>query len=87
MCQCIATIYEIFKNFQKVLAIVIWLLYNTFRRYVNGLSPNGKALDSDSSILGVRVPQAQLVPRKLICEGFFVQITIWIWTGEYTVCM
>ena len=24
------------------------------------LSPNGKALDSDSSILGVRVPQAQL---------------------------
>ena len=35
------------------------------------LSPNGKALDSDSSISGVRIPQAQLVPRKCLRGLFF----------------
>ena len=46
-------------------------MYNTSCRHDIGLSPNGKALDSDSSILGVRVPQAQLIPSQY-CEGFFV---------------
>ena len=37
------------------------------------LSPNGKALDSDSSISGVRIPQAQLT--LAIKRGiFFAQI-------------
>lgn len=48
------------KNIEKVLAFVKMLIYNITCRHDSGLSPNGKALDSDSSILGVRVPQAQL---------------------------
>ncbi len=39
----------------------------------NGLSPSGKAPDSDSGITGVRIPQAQLdFPSLLIQRGVFV---------------
>lgn len=51
--------------FKKVLALLRCFVYNTSCRHDIGLSPNGKALDSDSSILGVRVPQAQLIPRNI----------------------
>ena len=51
------------------------IIYNTFCRHDIGLSPNGKALDSDSSIVGVRVPQAQLNPR-IIAREFFVNYII-----------
>ena len=54
-----------------MLALLRRFVYNTSCRHDIGLSPNGKALDSDSSILGVRVPQAQLTPSQC-CEGFFV---------------
>ena len=46
------------------------IVYNSFCCHDNGLSPSGKALDSDSSISGVRIPQAQLVPSHLL-RGFF----------------
>ena len=48
------------------------IVYNSFCCHDNGLSPSGKALDSDSSISGVRIPQAQLVPSHLL-RGFFVK--------------
>ena len=48
-----------------MLALLRRFVYNTSCRHDIGLSPNGKALDSDSSILGVRVPQAQLIPRNI----------------------
>ena len=41
-----------------------------------GLSPNGKALDSDSSIVGVRVPQAQSFIPRMIARDFLHYRTI-----------
>ncbi len=64
---CCCDLTEIFLEKVKILlALLFWLRYNTFCRYGIGLSPNGKALDSDSSILGVRVPQAQLEPPQMM---------------------
>ena len=62
--------FKIFK-IKKTLAFCKILVYNSFCCHDNGLSPSGKALDSDSSISGVRIPQAQLVPSHLL-RGFFV---------------
>lgn len=59
------------KKFKKTLAFCKMIVYNSFCCHDNGLSPSGKALDSDSSISGVRIPQAQLVPSHLL-RGFFV---------------
>lgn len=59
------------KNSKKTLAFCKMIVYNSFCCHDNGLSPSGKALDSDSSISGVRIPQAQLVPSHLL-RGFFV---------------
>lgn len=63
--------FKIFKKIQKTLAFCKMIVYNSFCCHDNGLSPSGKALDSDSSISGVRIPQAQLVPSHLL-RGFFV---------------
>ena len=47
------------KKIKKGLAKTKKVLYNTFR-CVDGLSPNGKATDSDSVIFLVRIQVAQL---------------------------
>lgn len=47
------------------------MLYNNACRYDIGLSPSGKALDSDSSTSGVRIPQAQLKPLAKFARGFY----------------
>ena len=61
------------KKFKKTLAFCKMIVYNSFCCHDNGLSPSGKALDSDSSISGVRIPQAQLT--LAIKRGiFFAQI-------------
>ena len=49
-------------------------MYNTACRHDIGLSPSGKALDSDSSISGVRIPQAQLETSRSHTGGFFVRV-------------
>lgn len=59
------------KKIKKMLALFKTLLYNTSCRHDIGLSPNGKALDSDSSIVGVRVPQAQLISLACMRGIFF----------------
>ena len=51
-------------------------MYNTACRHDNGLSPNGKALDSDSSISGVRIPQAQSFIPRMIARDFLHYRTI-----------
>ena len=61
------------KKLKKVLALFYNIVYNSFCCHDIGLSPSGKALDSDSSISGVRIPQAQLT--LAIKRGiFFAQI-------------
>ncbi len=45
---------------KKALDETLTILYNTFR-CVDGLSPNGKATDSDSVIFKVRILVAQFV--------------------------
>lgn len=46
---------------------MLTILYNTFR-CVDGLSPNGKATDSDSVIFKVRILVAQLlIPQMKVC--------------------
>ena len=56
---------------------LFWALVYTTICWGNGLSPNGKALDSDSSIFQVRILVAQLIRRSrfdrlfiLVCEPF-----------------
>ena len=56
------------KKIKNPLAINEKLLYNTFR-CVDGLSPNGKATDSDSVIFLVRIQVAQLYG-----SGVFTQV-------------
>ena len=65
-----------FKKIKNPLAINEKLLYNTFR-CVDGLSPNGKATDSDSVIFLVRIQVAQLYGPGIFhsgesCRVFFV---------------
>lgn len=54
-----------------MLAFLKTFMYNTACRHDIGLSPSGKALDSDSSISGVRIPQAQLETSRSHTGGFF----------------
>lgn len=51
-------------------------MYNTACRHDIGLSPSGKALDSDSSTSGVRIPQAQLETSRITTRGFFVRVAM-----------
>ena len=64
------------KFFKKVLAFLKTFMYNTACRHDIGLSPSGKALDSDSSISGVRIPQAQLETSRSHTGGFFVRVAM-----------
>lgn len=57
-----------------MLAFLKTFMYNTACRHDIGLSPSGKALDSDSSISGVRIPQAQLETSRSHTGGFFVRV-------------
>ena len=61
------------KKMKNTLAINEKLLYNIFR-CVDGLSPNGKATDSDSVIFLVRIQVAQLYGPGIfhLGEGFRV---------------
>lgn len=58
------------KKIKKILALYKGVVYNTSCRHDIGLSPSGKAPDSDSGIPGVRIPQAQLVPRNFAGDFF-----------------
>ena len=62
--------------FKKVLAFLKTFMYNTACRHDIGLSPSGKALDSDSSTSGVRIPQAQLETSRSHTRGFFVRVAM-----------
>ena len=55
-----------------MLAFLKTFMYNTACRHDIGLSPSGKALDSDSSISGVRIPQAQLSASRIYAGGFLI---------------
>ena len=59
-----------------MLAFLKTFMYNTACRHDIGLSPSGKALDSDSSISGVRIPQAQLETSRITTRGFFVRVAM-----------
>ena len=66
--------FRVYVNFfKKVLAFLNPFVYNTACRHDIGLSPSGKALDSDSSTSGVRIPQAQLTASRNNAGGFFSQ--------------
>ena len=62
-------------------------MYNTACRHDIGLSPSGKALDSDSSISGVRIPQAQLETSRSHTGGFFVRVAMRMEQREFDVCL
>ena len=59
-----------------MLAFLNTFMYNTACRHDIGLSPSGKALDSDSSTSGVRIPQAQLETSRITTRGFFVRVAM-----------